>query len=123
IASRIWSTDSASHHRSLCGRPNFFSNGNSSECRFRSSPSITPVPYSTMPSGRRIARVGKERFALLFSFLVQFLKAILVHVNFAAHFEKLRSMARQFVRHGANGFDVLRDIVAHESVAARGAVF
>ena len=42
-----------------------------------------------------------------------------VHVNFAAHFQKFRRSAAQSLGHRTDRSDILGDIVAHRSVAAR----
>ena len=44
IASRIFSTESASHQSSCVGRPSFLNKGKTSEWRSTSAPSIAPVP-------------------------------------------------------------------------------
>ena len=74
MACRISSTESASHQRSLAGRPSFFSSAKSSECLSRVAPSISSGPVENDAeralrgdrrvelferTGRRVARIGE----------------------------------------------------------------
>ena len=73
-------------------------------------------------TGGGIARICKQRQTCLASLLVQLCEAAFVHVNLTAHFEYFRGPPAQLFRHRANGFNVARDIVADQTVAAGGGV-
>ena len=67
---------------------------------------------------RGVARVCKQRQALLLAVVIQFFEAFPIHVNFAAHFQEFWRAVAQALRHRADRPDILRDIIAHVSVSA-----
>ena len=74
-------------------------------------------------AGRRIARVDEEALARVRLTLVHRLELGDRHVDFAAHLEHVgirRARSAQLVRHVLHGGDVRRDVLAHDTVAARG---
>ena len=69
-------------------------------------------------TGRRIAWVRKKRQACFLAFLIQFGEAALIHEHFAPYFENGWRGSAQSFRNRADCFNILRDVVAHRSVAA-----
>src|SRR4030095_12738668 len=57
-------------------------------------------------TGRGVAGICKQRAALLLPFVVKSFEAFPVHVDFAAHFQKLRRAIAQTLRDGANRLSV-----------------
>ena len=71
-------------------------------------------------AGRRVARIGQQRFARRLAFGVEPVERDVGHEHFAADFEQLGPpLALQPQRYGADGADVGRHVVALDAVAAR----
>ena len=70
-------------------------------------------------TGGRVARVGEEGLAFFFAFCIQRGEFFLRQVNLAPDFEQLGDATFELERNGPDGADILRDVVAGCSVAAR----
>src|SRR5207244_5850340 len=69
-------------------------------------------------SGRGVAWISEQRKSGLFSFRIQLREAVLIHVNFTAHFENFWRGGPQSLGNGTDRFDILCDVVAHRSISA-----
>ena len=69
---------------------------------------------------RRVARIGKQRLACLFALLVETRKAAARHIHLTAY-NQPRGRAVKAHRDRADGFQILRHVLAHKTVTARRA--
>src|SRR5205814_9639045 len=73
-------------------------------------------------TGGGIPRIGEQWQFGGFALLIKFFEAGLVEISFAAHFEDFWSCAGQLVWYRFDRLDVLGDVVADRTVAARRGV-